>query len=223
MFPLEIYPKVAGTDGIIEIFIVIAAYFGKDGNIPHCVLAWDKAESIEPGVVGLILWGYLRIIQAQWNPNIINTGGFLPDLVRHFIEIRVRKTVENPPLSADASEVMFEGVRRKENSTSHTFGFRGKYLFWWQMVWFRSWTWVDTIWLTLCLGRLVGKRQGERAGSLDWARCGVQSPQKKPTLFSLLWQLSKSWAHAHVKFLPGQWGNVWEELNGTLPQCQSRY
>lgn len=55
MFPLEIYPKVAGTDGITEIFIVIAAYFGKDGNIPHCVLAWDKAESIEPGVVGLIL------------------------------------------------------------------------------------------------------------------------------------------------------------------------
>lgn len=38
-----------------EIFTVIAVNFERDGNIPHCVLVWDKAESTEPDVVGPIL------------------------------------------------------------------------------------------------------------------------------------------------------------------------
>lgn len=164
-----------------EIFTGIAAHFDKDGNIPHCVLVRDKAGSVEPAVVGPILWGYLRIIQVQWNynPNIIKMGGFLTDLMRYFIEIRIRKKEETPPISPVTSEVMFEGVRRKENSTSHAFGFRGRYLFCWEMVWLCSWTWVNTIWLLLCLHRRVGKRQAERAeGSsarLLWIEPDVES------------------------------------------------
>lgn len=72
-------------------------------------------------------------------------GSFLPDLMRRFIEIRIRKKVETLSISVDASEVMFGAVRRKENSMSHVFGFRGRYLFWWEMVWLCSWTWVNTI------------------------------------------------------------------------------